>query len=150
MSGSQSSLREANLALVRRFFTCFAAGDLGTLREEVIAPDVVWHVPGRHPLSGTHRGVDQMLAFFAQLGTSGFQADVQFLQADDERVVDVHRGWSVRGDGSDIDLVWVLVYRIEDGRITEARNFVSDQAAADTFFLNAHPLAPLPDRLAAG
>ena len=149
MSDSQPSRTEANLALVRTFFACFAAGDLDTLRKEVLAPDVVWHVPGRHPLSGTHRGVDQMLAFFAQLGSSGFQAEVQFLQADDERVVDVHRGWSGRKDGSDIDLDWVLVYRIENGRITEARNFVSDQAAADTFFLNAHPLAPLPDRLAA-
>jgi ketosteroid isomerase-like protein len=148
MSDSQLSRNEANLALVRRFFACFAAGDLDTLREKVLAPDVIWHVPGRHPLSGTHRGVDEMLAFFAQLGASGFQADLQFLQADDEQVVDVHRGWSSRKDGSDIDLIWVLVYRIENGRITEARNFVSDQAAADTFFLNAYPLAPLPDRLA--
>lgn len=148
MSDSRLSRSEANLAVVRRFFACFAAGDLDALREEVLAPDVVWHVPGRHPLSGTHRGVEQMLAFFVQLGASGFQADLQFLQADDERVVDVHRGWSSRKDGSDIDLVWVLVYRIENGRITEARNFVSDQAAADTFFLNAHPLAALPDRLA--
>src|SRR3954451_8472809 len=111
--------RTANLELVRRFFACFASGDLTALKTAILAPDVRWHVPGRHPLAGTHHGPDEIVAFFGQLSRSGFRAKVLFLEADDDRVVDVHRGWSNRGDGHDIDLLWSLVFRIEAGRVVE-------------------------------
>ena len=138
----------ANLRLVRDFFACFAAGDIPRLKRDVLAADVRWHVPGRHPLAGTHRGPDEVVAFFTALARSGFRAEILFLQADGDRVVDVHRGWSARGDGTDIDLTWSLVFRIVAGRVVEAQNFVSDQVAADTFFTAAYPLAPLSARLA--
>jgi ketosteroid isomerase-like protein len=138
----------ANLQVVRDFFACFAAADLYRLKTDVLAADVRWHVPGRHPLAGTHHGPDEVTAFFTALSRSGLRADVLFLAADGDRVVDVHRGWSDRGDGTDIDLLWSLVFRIQDDRVVEAQNFVSDQAAADTFFTAAYPLAPLSRRLA--
>ncbi|UIY29834.1 hypothetical protein LZK73_02970 [Neorhizobium galegae] len=67
--------------------------------------------------------------------------------ADENWVIDMHRGWSNR-DGANVDTVWVLAFRIEDGKIKEARNFSYDQAAADSFFWQAYQLKPLPDRLA--
>lgn len=139
---STLSAAEENLTLVRRFFDCFARGRLDTLRDEILAPDVVWHVPGSHPLAGTHRGPEEVAAFFERMAASKFQVDILFLQADEDRVVDVHRGWSGRGDNTDIDMTWVLVYQIENGRIAEARNFVADQAAADTFFQKVYPSEP--------
>ncbi|GAB1643580.1 nuclear transport factor 2 family protein [Krasilnikovia sp. MM14-A1259] len=150
MTITDDSIRSkaANVALVRRFFACFAERDLVPLSTEILAPDVVWHVPGRHPLAGTHHGPEQVVAFFTELARSGFQAEILFLQADEHRVVEVHRGWSGRQDGTDIDLTWVLVFDVENGRVVQARNFVSDQAAADTFFSAAYQLAPLPARLA--
>lgn len=137
-----------NVQVVRSFFACFASGDIPRLKRDVLAPDVRWHVPGRHPLAGTHHGPDEVVEFFSQLSRSGFRAEILFLQADGDRVVDVHRGWSNRGDGTDIDLLWSLVFSVHGGRITEAQNLVSDQAAADTFFTAAYPLAPLSARLA--
>lgn len=142
------SATDAGSALVRRFFACFAEGELAPLRTEILHPDVCWHVPGQHPLAGTLRGPDEVIAFFTQLARSGFRAQMLFLQGDGARVVEVHRGWSTRGDGTDVDLTWVLVFEIDDGRIVQARSFVSDQAAADIFFHRAYPLAPLPYRLA--
>lgn len=142
------SATDAGTALVRRFFACFAQRELAPLRTEILHPDVRWHVPGHHPLAGTLRGPDEVVAFFTQLARSGFRADMLFLRGEGTRVVEVHRGWSTRGDGTDVDLTWVLVFEIDDGRIVEARSFVSDQAAADTFFHRAYPLAPLSQRLA--
>jgi len=143
-----SDAAAANLDLVRRFFACFAEGNLDELRTRLLTPDVLWEVPGRHPLAGTLRGPGEVITFFAELGRCGFRTEPLFLQADADRVVEVHRGWSARGDGTDIDLLWVLVVEITGGRIVRAQSLVSDQAAADTFFWNAYRLAPLPARLA--
>ncbi len=63
--------------------------------------------------------------------------------ADENWVVDMHRGWSNREGEPNVDTVWVLAFRIEDGKIREARNFSFDQAAADAFFWQAYPLKPL-------
>ena len=30
----------------------------------LLAPDVVWHVPGSSPIAGDHRGVSQVIAYF--------------------------------------------------------------------------------------
>ena len=87
-------------------------------------------------------------AFFAELGKSNFRAELLALMADDNWVVDMHRGWSNRDGQANVDTVWVLAFRIEDGKIKEARNFSFDQAAADAFFWQTYPLKTLPERLA--
>lgn len=137
-----------NLALVQRFYECYANHDLDAMREEVLAEDVTWLIPGHHPLAGVKRGAEEIVAFFETLAEANFQAEVISLSASDDWVVDLHRGWGERGDLS-LDLVWVLAYRIEDGRIKEVRNFAQDQHAADAFFWGvwSERLRPLPERL---
>jgi uncharacterized protein len=66
----------------------------------VLADDVEWTIPGHHPLSGTKRGVDEVMAFFAALAVAGFRADTYFLESNDEHVVDIHRGYSTLGHGA--------------------------------------------------
>lgn len=39
-----------NIETVRRFYT---------REEELAAPDIVWHVPGHNPVSGTYNGRDE-------------------------------------------------------------------------------------------
>jgi hypothetical protein len=41
----------------------------------------------------TKRGIDEVLAFFAALDSVGFKAKTFFLQAGDDYVVDLHRGY---------------------------------------------------------
>jgi uncharacterized protein len=142
-----TSAEHPNVAVVRRFYECYAHGDLDTLRKELVAPDVIWRIPGHHPLAGAKHGVDEVAAFFAQLAKSGFRAEVVFLGANDEYVVDCHRGWGENG-GMKIDMLWCLLYRIRNGRIVEVQNFAADQHAADAFFWHAYPLKPIPGRIA--
>lgn len=135
------------VALVNKFYECYATGDLETMKSEVLAADVVWRIPGRHPLSGVKHGAEEIVAFFAQLATANMKAEVVYLSGDDTHVVDVHRGWGAT-DSASMDMLWVLLYRIQDGRIAEVTNFAADQAQADNFFWASYHLAPIPTRLA--
>jgi ketosteroid isomerase-like protein len=135
-----------NVKLIRGYYEAYAANDLAAMRERYFATDIRWTIPGHHPLAGTKHGVDEVLAFFAQLAKAGFRADPIFLAADGDWVVDLHRGWSTTPAG--LDLTWALAFRISAGRIAEAVNYPGDQHAADTYFWHNYPLAPLPTRLA--
>ncbi len=138
---------EDNMKVVQNFFAAYGSNDLDGIAA-VMDEDVQWHIPGRHPLSGTKNGRDEVLAFFAQLGAAGFQADPIYFGADETHVVDIHRGWSNAEGQPNVDTIWALVYRIENGKIVEATNLSADQDAANTFFWSQYTLAPVPERLA--
>jgi hypothetical protein len=55
------------------------------------------------------------------------------LAANDNYVIDAHRGWSNTGE-NDIDMNWALLYKIEDGKIKQVQNFSADSYSADKFF----------------
>lgn len=133
-----------NVRLIKDYYAAYASGDVNRLRG-FFADDIRWTIPGRHPLSGTKVGADEVLAFFGQLAKAGFKADPIFLAADGDWVVDLHRGWSTAPEG--LDITWALAFRIVDGRIAEAINFAADQAAADTYFWQNYELAAIPTRL---
>ncbi len=138
---------EDNIKVVQDFFAAYGASDLDGIAA-VMDENVKWHIPGRHPLSGTKTGRDEVLAFFEQLGTAGFQAEPIYFGADETHVVDIHRGWSNADGKPNVDTTWALVYRIENGKIIEATNLSADQDAANTFFWSQYSLAPVPERLA--
>lgn len=138
---------EANVALIRDYYTAYATGDPEAVRP-FLAEEVVWRIPGHHPLAGEKRGRDEVVAFFAALAKGRFRAEPVFFQAEGDLVVDVHRGWSNVGRGPEVDQLYALMFRIEDGRIVEATNFLTDMYQSDAFFWANYPLKPLPQRLA--
>nr|CEL21352.1 hypothetical protein [Kibdelosporangium sp. MJ126-NF4]CTQ96081.1 hypothetical protein [Kibdelosporangium sp. MJ126-NF4] len=134
-----------NVKLIKDYYRAYGSGDLHALRQ-FFTSDIRWTIPGHHPLAGTKTGADEVLAFFAQLAESGFRAEVMFLAANGDWVVDMHRGWSTAPAG--LDITWVLAFRVRGRKIAEAVNFAADQHAADAFFWRQYPLAPIPQRLA--
>lgn len=137
--------KHPNLHVIERFFTAYAAKDVGAVRE-ALAPDVVWRIPGHHPLSGPKYGVDEVLAFFDQLAQADMKAEPYAQAVTDDYVLDFHRGWS--DAGARMDTTWCLAFRFADGRIQEVTNLCADQHAADQFFWSVYALKPIPDRLA--
>ena len=137
---------EANLQVVKDFFAAYAEDNREGIAE-TLAEDVRWHIPGRHPLSGTHEGRAEVLAFFDQLARADFKAEPIYFGADQTHVVDIHRGYSNVEGADNVDTIWALLYRIEDGRIVEATNLSADQDAANAFFWQHYGLAPVPQRL---
>lgn len=41
----------------------YAGGSVDSV-VELLAGDIVWHVPGRSPIAGDHRGVEEVIAYF--------------------------------------------------------------------------------------
>lgn len=138
---------EQNIKVVQDFFAAYGQNDLEGIAA-VMDENVQWHIPGRHPLSGTRNGRDEVQAFFGQLGVAGFQAEPIYFGADENYVVDIHRGWSNAEGKPNVDTTWALVYRIEGGKIVEATNLSADQDAANTFFWSQYQLKSVPERLA--
>lgn len=134
-----------NLSKIQALFAAYAAKDVASVRD-VMAADIVWRIPGHHPLAGEKHGITEVLAFFDQLAKAGFQAEPLVVAEQGDYVVDHHRGWSTAGSG--IDLKWCLVFRFEKGLIKEVTNFCEHQQKADLFFHEIYKLKPIPARLA--
>lgn len=135
----------SNLSKIQSFFTAYAAKNVAAVRA-VMADNIVWRIPGHHPLAGEKQGIDEVLAFFDQLGKADFKAQPLVIVEQGDYVIDHHRGWSEAGSG--LDLTWCLVFRFENGKIREVTNFCDDQHKADLFFYEIYKLKPIPGRLA--
>ena len=99
----------------------YAGGDLEPV-EELLAEDIVWHVPGKSPIAGDHRGREAVIAYFRRRRElaggelriihhgSVHNADTVVQLADGEAVLGGHPArWRTAG-----------VYRVAGGRIAEA------------------------------
>ena len=135
----------SNLSKINDFFSAYASKNVAAVAA-VMSEEIIWRIPGHHPLAGEKRGITEVLAFFDQLAKAGFQAEPLVVAEHGDYVVDHHRGWSSVGSG--LDLKWCLVFRFDGGRIKEVTNFCEDQHKADLFFHEVYKLKPIPERLA--
>src|SRR5512143_3427453 len=76
-------------ALIRRGYEAFSRGDVeGALA--VFADDILWHVPGRGPLSRDYHGPQEVLGFcqhFMELSQGTFRIRIDDVLAKDGKVV---------------------------------------------------------------
>jgi len=98
--------------------------------EELLDPDVVWHVPGRHSRSGTYVGKEEAMGLF-----DGFaRARQRSFEVDDvlcgERYVMVLVRVTER-NGKTLDGRFVHVIRTKAGCIAESWHFDEDQSRLD-------------------
>jgi ketosteroid isomerase-like protein len=125
-----------NLDLINRFFTAYGGHDLAALRQ-VMAENVRWFFPGRHPLSGVKAGIGEVVAFFDSMGTlmGKAQARVDSLVTgvNDTYVIEYHH-MQIDDDGGRLDLFWSVLWTFEQGKIVEGRHLSSDQYAVDDLF----------------
>ena len=101
--------------------------------------------PATIPCPGTKRGIDEVLACFAALGSVGFKAETFFVQAGDD-VVDSHRGCFMGGDRK-VDPTWALVWHLDAAGKSTGSSTSGDQHQMDAFIWATFPLKPLPERL---
>ena len=141
-------MTNSNVAIVERMYECFNRADMETIRQEIFASDLVWRLPGHHPLSGTKNGADEVIAFFGQLNKAGIQVDLINIDAwGESTVVEVHRGHG-QSNGAVLDALNCTHYHIRDGKIADVQVYISDQHTVDQFFWAVYALKPIPDRLA--
>ena len=137
----------SNVEIVEKMYQCFKKGDMETLKAEVFAEDLVWHLPGHHPLAGTKRGISEVLAFFGRLRSLNIQVTPLGMgELNSGAVVEVYRGHG-EFNGAKLDAFNCNHYTIRDGRIVQVQVLMADQHGYDAFFWVAFQLKPLPDRL---
>jgi len=131
----EDTAAQANAALIRGGYEAFARGDVqGALR--VFAEDILWHVPGRGPLSRDYRGHAEVLGFFQrfmELSDGTFRIGLDGVFADRDRVV-VLCTESARGGDRDWSSPQVHVWTVKDGRATVFWQYQGDQQTEDEFW----------------
>ena len=127
---------EQNVAIMRRAYEAFNAGDIEGVAE-LFDENIVWHLPGRSSMATDYQGRDATLAYFGRIGqeTGGtFQAELQDMTADDEdRVVGIQRSTGDR-NGKHLDVGNSIVFQLKDGRVIDGREHFHDLYAWDEFW----------------
>ena len=120
-----------NAALIRRMYEALSKGDFVSVRTEVFSEDMVWHLPGRHPMSGDHVGRDAVLT--AMRYFDGIQLELHDVVANDQHAVALLRAKGERR-GKRYDALEIDVFHIKDGKITEFWSFSEDQRVTDDYW----------------
>jgi acyl-CoA thioesterase FadM/ketosteroid isomerase-like protein len=112
-------------AVVEEFLTrqreMYGGGDL-TAVEELLAEDVVWHVPGASPIAGDYRGREAVTEYFRlrrELAGGAIRVTKGGEAHHEEALVQLADGRAPLGGR---EVIWRTagVYRVADGRIAEA------------------------------
>ncbi len=126
-----------NLDIIDKFFEAYGKHDLNGIRR-VLAENAKWTFPGHHPLSGTSVGIDKVVAFFDTMGgimgKSNVKAEKLVVGVNDDYVMECQHIWTYREDGNNLDHYWCVLWKFENGKITEGRHLAADQHAVDRFF----------------
>ncbi|MGQ0576885.1 MAG: nuclear transport factor 2 family protein [Pseudonocardia sp.] len=121
----------ANETVLRAALAAIAAGDPAALAE-VMAEDVVVHVPGRSRLAGDHHGRGRFGARVRELTGGALTIEVHDVLGSDAHAVGVY---TMRLRCPDRSLEWrhVNVYHVRDGKIVEVWQNPFEQDAFDEF-----------------
>jgi ketosteroid isomerase-like protein len=126
---------ETNAALIVSAYEAFSRGNIQSVLT-ILAEDILWHVPGRGPLSRDYRGPDEVLGFFdhfMRLSDGTFRVQIDEIFAEGDRVVILCTETARRG-GRSWSSPQVQVWTIKDGRATAFRQYQGDQQAEDEFW----------------
>jgi ketosteroid isomerase-like protein len=127
-------MSDENLALAHRAWEAVARGDTEALKQ-VWAPDIVWHVTGRNPWTGTHVGHEAICDYLADVGEAGEAYDTRLddLLVSKDRVVLVCHITARRGRKT-VETDQVLMARVEGGKMIEVWTVPLDPAAFEGFY----------------
>jgi uncharacterized protein len=127
---------DPDVALVRRGYQAFSAGDLATL-SEIIAEDAGQYQPGASSVAGRHAGRQAILDFYGRLATETdgtFRVELQHVYTDGQgQVVACHRVTAQRGDRT-LDTGASLLFTIKDGLAHDIHGYQEDLADWDQFW----------------
>ncbi|GCB49496.1 nuclear transport factor 2 family protein [Streptomyces sp. NL15-2K] len=123
-------------ALVRMGYEAFQRGDMDTLRG-IMTGDCTHHVPGSHPLSGDHKGVESALEYYGKLSSEtggSFRVELHDVFVDGRgHAISVNRFTADRGD-KHLDEKGSIVFRIVGDKVSDLDECVQDIDKANDFW----------------
>jgi ketosteroid isomerase-like protein len=122
--------------IVRRFTEAQQRGDAAVLME-LLADDVVWHVPGKNLLSRDYVGKAEVAGFWTRARElSGGTVRIELIDVlgGDAFGIALVRVFGEREGRSLGGQFQAFTYRIEDGKVAEFWFMVEDRYAVDAFW----------------
>lgn len=133
---SVQSVEDPYIGMVRKGYAAFNSQDMDGMRE-LLALDVVQHVPGHSPISGEHKGLEEVLAFYGKLGemTDGtFRAHLIDAYGDGSgHVTAVHQTSATRNGVTRVSRGSIL-FTFTHEKATDLLEMRADLAGDDAFF----------------
>ena len=126
---------EDNATLIKSAYEAFARGDVAQAFA-AFAPDILWHVPGRGPLSRDYRGHAEVGGFFQkfmELSSGTFRIQIDEVLSKGDRVV-VLCTESAERAGRRWSSPQVHVWTVKDGRAKVFWQYQGDQQTEDEFW----------------
>jgi ketosteroid isomerase-like protein len=126
----------SNAELVRRFTDAQQRGDAAVLMD-LLADDVVWHVPGRNLLSRDYVGKAEVAAFWGRARElSGATVRIELIEVlgGENYAIALVRVFAEREGRSLGGQFQAFTYRFEDGKVAEFWFMVEDRYAVDAFW----------------
>jgi ketosteroid isomerase-like protein len=130
-------MEHQNLGIMNKFFDAYSKHNLEEL-SQVLAENATWVFPGQNPFSGTKTGVQEIVDFFDKMGEvmgkSNVKVESLITGANDDYIVECQHIQTNREDNITLDHHWCVLWRFENGKITEGKHFAENQYKADAFF----------------
>lgn len=124
-----------HVQLMQKVYAAFGTGDVQTAGSYWTS-DAVHHYPGNNPLSGEHKGLEESIAFankIWELTEGKLRMDVLEIGASDGHAFALLQTHYER-KGQVLDMPFINVARIEDGKIAEFWTYPNDVYATDAFW----------------
>jgi uncharacterized protein len=116
-----------NIEVMRRGYEAFAKGDIETLKT-LFSANANWNQTETGVLTGNYRGAQAILEYFGHLAhesQGSLRVEPQTMAASGDRVFVLERVTGTR-KGKTLDTTDVLVFKLNDGVVTEVTYFPSD------------------------
>ncbi len=129
-------MTQPNEDLVRAASAAFGRGDLGALRDQFLAANVVWHIAGTGPLAGDYQGAAQVMGLLgkiSELSGGTVRPELHDVLVSNDHTVALTTIRAERA-GKQLQLNLVHVIHAENGKATEIWTHPSDPAGAAEFW----------------
>ena len=124
-----------NAEVFRQVYAAFTSGDMGELAD-LIAADVVWHVPGTNLISGEYTSREAIFGCFAKIFelSEGTYAPVLIdILANDQHTVAILHA-TARHAGKTLEQDYAFILRVSGGQVIEVWEAWTDGAGWNHFW----------------
>ena len=124
-----------SIEVIKQVYDAFTTGDMDRLAE-LIAPDVVWHVPGTNLISGEYTSRETIFGCFNkifELSKGTYRPQIHDILANDDHTVALLHATARHGEKT-LDQDYAFILRIRDGQVIEVWEAWTDGAAWNDFW----------------
>jgi uncharacterized protein len=130
---------DENVRVIKDLASAYAEADVAEI-DRLLANDVVFHIPGRHPLAKTYVGKSEVFGYLAKVAALSESEDggfeVHSVTTDDEHAIALVTG-TIEHHGVRFVRPTVHVFHVNGTQVTEFWEASLDQHAEDQFWNDA-------------